>query len=80
MTQQELDRIGKDAVRELDYDFHLDSADEQGSVIHYHFTNRRGKPDRRKLDVDVDLNRTGQSREAIKLQLRHDLEFAAHGA
>jgi len=78
MTQQEVRKIGTDAVRELDFDFHLDSAEEHGSQLCYHFTNHRAAPDHRMFEIDVDLKQTGPSVKSIKAVLRHELEFAAH--
>ncbi|MDE3154830.1 MAG: hypothetical protein KGN76_06985 [Acidobacteriota bacterium] len=78
MTHQELDRAGTDAVYELDLDFHLDSVQEDGRVVHYNYSNRHAQAGERHFEVDVNLDAVGESPRAVKMYLRHELEFAGH--
>ncbi|HVB39204.1 MAG TPA: hypothetical protein VND92_11725 [Vicinamibacterales bacterium] len=78
MTQQELDRAGTDAVYELDLDFHLDSAREDGRTVHYNYSNRHAVAGEQHFEIDVDLDRVGPSPRAVKAYLRHEIEFAGH--
>lgn len=78
MTQHELDRAGVDAVYELNLDFHLDSVQEDGQTLHYNYSNRHAAAGDQHFAIDVDLDAIGASPRAVKMYLRHELEFAGH--